>query len=70
MKTFPPIFIFLISVVLSGCSGWQLRGVSEGEALSFSAHLNFSRVERVGRAMPRALRSKASLPQRKRRTIL
>ena len=58
MKTFPPILIFLISVVLSGCSGWQLRGVSEGEVLSFSAHVSFSRAEKVGRAMPRALRSR------------
>ena len=58
MKTLFPIFIFLISFGLSGCSGWQLRGVSEGEALSFSAHVSFSRAEKVGRAMPRALRSR------------
>ena len=61
MKTFPPILIFLISVVLSGCSGWQLRGVSEGEVLSFSAHVSFSRAEKVGRAMPRALRSRGGV---------
>ena len=58
MKIFVSIFIFLISVALLGCSGWQLRGVSEGKALSFSAHVSFSRAEKVGRAMPRALRSR------------
>tara|TARA_B100001939_G_C16587540_1_gene465478 strand:+ start:80 stop:577 length:498 start_codon:yes stop_codon:yes gene_type:complete len=66
MKTFPPILIFLISVVLSGCSGWQLRGVSEGEVLSFSAHVSFSRAEKVGRAMPRALRSRGGRPTSKK----
>ena len=58
MKTFFPIFIFLISLGLSGCSGWQLRGVSQGETLSFSAHVSFSRAEKVGRAMSRALLSR------------
>ena len=58
MKTFVPILIFMISVGLFGCSGWHLRGMSEGEALSFSAHVSSSRAEKVGRAMPRALRSR------------
>ena len=66
MKTSPPIFVFLTSFVLSGCSGWQLRGVSEGEALSFSAHVSFSRAEKVGRAMPRALRSRGGRPTSKK----
>ena len=61
MKTSPPILVFLTSFVLSGCSGWQLRGVSEGEALSFSAHVSFSRAEKVGRAMPNALRSRGGV---------
>ena len=61
MKTSPPILVFLTSFVLSGCSGWQLRGVSEGEALSFSAYVSFSRAEKVGRAMPRALRSRGGV---------
>ena len=67
MKTFPPILIFLISVVLSGCSGWQLRGVSEGEVLSFSAHVSFSRAEKVGRAMSRALRSRGGRTSSKKK---
>ena len=66
MKTFPPILVFLTFFVLSGCSGWQLRGVSEGEALSFSAHVSFSRAEKVGRAMPRALRSRGGRPTSKK----
>lgn len=68
MKTFVLVFTFLISVGLLGCSGWQLRGVSEGEVLSFSAFVSYSRAEKVGRAMPRALRSRggswASTPQK------
>ena len=40
--------------------------MSEGEALSFSAHVSFSRAEKVGRAMPRALRSRGGRPTSKK----
>ena len=60
MKTIHLLFILFLSAVLVGCSGWQLRGVSEGEALSFSVYVNFSRADKIGRAMPNALRSRGA----------
>ena len=60
MKNFHLLSMLFISAVLLGCSGWQLRGVSEGEASSFSAYANFSRADKIGRAMPYALRSRGA----------
>lgn len=44
--------------MLIGCSGWQLRGVVDGEVVSYTAYVSFSRADRVGRAMPAALQAR------------
>lgn len=58
MKSWYSIFMCLTVTTLTSCSGWQLRGVVDGEAVSYTAYVSFSRADRVGRAMPAALRSR------------
>ena len=52
------LLIVFLSAILVGCSGWHLRGVVDGEPVSYSAYVSYSRADRVGRAMPDALRSR------------
>ena len=49
------------AIILSGCSDWHLRGVVDGEEVSFSAYVSFSRANRVGRAMNNALSSRGAV---------